>query len=204
MTPALLRADPDRFECVHLVPQSFEKGAVTISKSIEQTRNAPLRVKSTKSGLTRHIGLDDFAIETLRAHREEQERDRANFGSEYRRDLDLVFCQPNGYYWSPNNIGLRVKKLMREAGLKGFTLHSLRHSHASVLLSEGVPLPVVSQRLGHADPNITLSVYSHAMPADVRAASKAWSNALAEVISEGRKNKVPQNLRKSRKIAVNY
>jgi hypothetical protein len=71
------------------------------------------------------------------------------------------------------------------------------------ILGQGVPLPVVSARLGHADPNITLSVYSHALPADVRAASKAWHKALADVISDDRKNRTAQNLGKSRKLAVN-
>lgn len=93
-------------------------------------------------------------------------------------------------------------ELIRKAGLKEFTLHSLRHSHASVLLGQGVPLPVVSERLGHADSNITLRVYSHALPADVRAASTAWRNALGEVISESRSSKPTQNLEKSRKLAV--
>jgi integrase len=169
----------------------LDKGTVTISKSLEQTRRSPLRVKSTKSGETRHIGLDDFGIETLVEHRQEQERDRALFGSGY-QDNGLVFCQPDGRFWSPNNIGLRVVELMKDAGLTGFSLHALRHSHASVLLGEGVPLPVVSARLGHRDANITLGVYSHALPADVRAASQAWRNALADVISEKRLRKPAQ------------
>jgi len=181
----------------------FDKGSIVISKSLEQTRNAPLRVKGTKSGETRHVGLDDFAVETLVEHRQQQQQDKAMFGSGY-QDNGLVFCQPDGRFYSPNNIGLRVKELMTKAGLGDFTLHSLRHSHASVLLGQGVPLPVVSGRLGHADQNITLAVYSHALPADIRAASKAWNNALAEVISEGRKSKVSQNLGKSRNLAVNY
>jgi integrase len=170
----------------------FAKGTVTISKSLEQTRKAPLRVKSTKSGESRHIGLDDFCIETLIEHRQQQGQDKRNFGSAY-QDNGLVFAQPNGRFWSPNNIGLRVTELMKKAGLEGFTLHSLRHSHASVLLGEGVPLPVVSERLGHANSNITLAVYSHALPADVRAASQAWRNALSEVIADDRAEKKLQN-----------
>jgi integrase len=88
----------------------------------------------------------------------------------------------NGRFYSPCEMGKRVVNLMRQAGLEGFSLHSLRHSHASVLLSTGTPLPVVSQRLGHADQSITLSVYSHALPTDMRAAATAWRNALADVI----------------------
>jgi integrase len=178
----------------------FDKGTVTIARSVEQVRNAPLRLKSTKSGGIRYIGLDDFALETLAEHRQQQEQDKRNFGSAY-QDSGLVFAQPNGRFWSPNNIGLRVSELMKKAGLEGFSLHSLRHSHASVLLGEGVPLPVVSERLGHANSNITLAVYSHALPADVRAASQAWRNALSEVIAEGRAENL-QSLGKSKKLAV--
>jgi hypothetical protein len=76
---------------------------------------------------------------------------------------------------------------MRKVGLQGFSLRSLRHSHATGLLSGGVPIAVVSERLGHADQNITLSIYSHAMPADTRAAAKVWNDAMADVISEARK-----------------
>jgi integrase len=181
----------------------FEKGIVTISKSLEQTRGGGLRVKSTKSGAPRVVGIDDFALEVLRHHQAHQEQDKAAFGSDY-RDRGLVFCQPGGQFYSPMQVGARVKEALLKAGLPGFSLHSLRHSHASVLLSEGTPLPVVSERLGHADPNITLGVYSHSLPTDHKAASKAWRNALADVIAEDRSHKPPQNLGKSRKSAASY
>ena len=71
---------------------------------------------------------------------------------------------------------------MRKVGLDGVSLHSLRHSHASALLSKGVPIAVVAERLGHADQNITLSIYSHALPADSRAAAKTWNDQMADVI----------------------
>jgi site-specific recombinase XerC len=103
------------------------------------------------------------------------------------QDHGLIFCQPNGAYYSPDKEGSRVKKLMRAVGLEGVSLHCLRHSFASELLSKGTPIPVVSERLGHANPNITLSIYSHAIPADSRAAEKVWDNALADVIQASRK-----------------
>jgi integrase len=61
---------------------------------------------------------------------------------------------------------------MRKAGIKAGSFHSLRHPHASNLLSRGVPLPAVSARLGHADPTITARIYSHALPDDDRRAAK--------------------------------
>lgn len=108
---------------------------------------------------------------------------------------NLVFCQPNGEYYSPDRLGARVVELMRKVGLHRVTLHSLRHSHASILLSKGVPAAVGAQRLGHADQNITLSIYSHALPADSRAAAKIWNNAIAEVVDEAREKPVPELLK---------
>jgi integrase len=175
---------------------------VTISKSLEQTRTHGLRVKSTKSGKTRYIGLDEADLDVLRDHHAQQLQDKAAFGADY-HDSGLVFCQPNGNYYSPMQVGARVKEALIKAGLPNFRLHSLRHSHATVLLSRGTPIAVVSERLGHADQNITYGVYSHALPTDHRAATKAWRNALAEVVSEDRSSKPVQNLEKSRKLAVN-
>ena len=50
-------------------------------------------------------------------------------------------------------------------------LHDLRHTHATVLLRAGVPVKVVSERLGHASPTITLTTYAHVMPGDQKAAA---------------------------------
>lgn len=160
-------------------------GELTVSKSLEQTK-AGLRVKSTKSGESRNFVIPEPAIEALKVHQVEQNRDRALFGKDY-EDHGLVFCQPGGGFYSPDRQGARVAEIMRKAGLQGVSLHSLRHSCASLLLSNGVPLAVVSEQLGHADQNITLSIYSHAIPADKRAASKVWSGAMADVIQTGRK-----------------
>ena len=54
-----------------------------------------------------------------------------------------------------------LKKWASLADLPEITLHGLRHSHVSYLVSLGVPLPVISRRVGHANPSSTLRVYSH-------------------------------------------
>jgi len=53
-----------------------------------------------------------------------------------------------------------------EAGLPVITLHGLRHVSATMLLRAGEPIRVVSQRTGHATPDITLAVYAHVLPGD--------------------------------------
>jgi hypothetical protein len=72
---------------------------------------------------------------------------------------------------------------MRKAGIHGVSLHALRHTHASELLSSGVPIPTVAKRLGHANANVTLSIYAHAVGADELAAAKIWNDAMATVIA---------------------
>jgi integrase len=114
-------------------------------------------------------------------------RRQSEVGGRDYEDHNLVFCQPSGAHYSPDRLGARVVELMRKVGLHGVSLHSLRHSHATSLLSNGVPIAVVSERLGHRDQNITLSVYSHAVPADTKAAAKIWNDAMADVIAESRK-----------------
>ena len=63
--------------------------------------------------------------------------------SDNNSDNNPIFCQPDGGYYSPDRLGARVAKTMKKAGLNGVSLHSLRHSHASILLSKGVPAPAV-------------------------------------------------------------
>lgn len=136
------------------------------------------------------MGVPEWALDVLKEHWSEQNGDRRMFGADY-TDYDLIFCQPDGHYYSPDRLGARVVELMRKVGLRGVSLHSLRHSHASILLSKGVPPAVVSQRR-HADQNITLSIYSHALPADARAAAKVWNDSMAEIIVSARPTGTPR------------
>lgn len=54
-------------------------------------------------------------------------------------------------------------------------------------MSQGAPITAVAERLGHASPNIKLSIYSHALPADNAAAAKLWNDVMADVVQAARK-----------------
>ena len=158
---------------------SWDKGVLEVSKSLEETK-AGLRIKSTKSGVDRRFSIPAKVLDVLRGHQGEQAHHRALYGPDY-HSLNLVFARPDGYYYNPDKLGTRVRRAILKAGLTG-SLHSLRHAHASELLSKGAPITAVSQRLGHASPNITLSIYSHALPSDNEAAAKLWNDAMADVL----------------------
>ena len=60
------------------------------------------------------------------------------------------------------------------------TWHALRHTHASMLIAAGLPITVVSKRLGHASPAVTLSIYAHQFSGDDRQAADAIDRALGQ------------------------
>ena len=78
--------------------------------------------------------------------------------------------------WLPNRVTKAFGRARRDAGLAHFRLHDLRHFMATRMLDAGVPLPVVSHRLGHARASTTLNVYAHAVPGGDRlAAETLWA-----------------------------
>jgi len=151
-------------------------GIVTISKSLEQTANG-LRVKTPKNGKTRRCKLGQTALTALRFQQNQQQEHRRLYASDYAAG-DLIFCQPDGSFLWPHLVSQTIKRRMKKAGCPDACLHSTRHSHASNLLSKGVPLPAVSARLGHCDPNVTARIYSHALPADDERAVAAWEDVV--------------------------
>ena len=151
--------------------------SITISKSLEQTK-AGLRIKGTKGNNIRPIPLPQDAVDALKRIKASQDEKRAMFGSDYRADLDLVFCHPDGDYIRLDTVTKAVRRLAKKAGFSRVSLHTLRHSRGSQLLSAGVPLPVVSKRLGHTDVYTTAKVYAHALVSDEAAAAEKWGIAM--------------------------
>jgi integrase len=165
-----------RGEVLALRWQDIENGRVTIARSLSQTKEG-LVFKNTKEENILVIGLPASALAALEAHRERQERFRAEFGPDYRTDLDLVFAQPDGTPLKPNSISATVSAMFKRLKIpkpKGAALHLLRHSHGSHLLANGVPLPVVSQRLGHSSVRTTADIYSHVIHGQDDEAVQKW------------------------------
>jgi integrase len=162
----------------------LSNGVLTIRSSLEQTKKSEMRFKETKGRQIRRIALKGEIIEVLQRIHTKQEEWRGLFGADYRADLDLVFCHPDGNWIRPDVVTKGARRLARKAGLKGVSLHTMRHSHGSQLLSLGVPLPTVSKRLGHASVNVTATIYAHALPSDETEAAEIWAEAMKKTKQE--------------------
>ena len=151
-------------------------GRALISRSLTQTKEG-LRFKPTKTGKPRAVALPASAIAALEEHRRQQDEFRRQFGPDYRSDLDLVFANPDGTPLRPDSLSAAVSALFRRLKIekpKGAALHMLRHSHTSVLLAAGAPLPAVSARLGHSSMRTTQEVYAHMIRGQDEQAAKLW------------------------------
>lgn len=80
------------------------------------------------------------------------------------QDHGLVFCHPDGRPYHPERFSREFDRMVERLGIRRIRLHDLRHTWASVALQAGVPLKVVSERLGHATSAVTADIYSHVSP----------------------------------------
>ena len=138
----------------------------------KKTRSG-LSYKSTKSGRARVLSLPNFVLAVLGAHRASQAELRLALGPAYRDD-DLVFARYDGVPYRPHTFGDAFRALVRRAGVRPIRLHDLRHTHASLMGKAGVPMKVVSERLGHATTAITADVYSHVFASQDAEAAAAF------------------------------
>ena len=137
----------------------------------------------TKSGKPRLVDLDAPTVAVLRVHK----RERGALALQLARDDALVFGDIEGRHRNPEHVSRQfardVERCSGELGndaLPGIRLHDLRHSHATVLLTAGVPVHVVSQRLGHTSAVVTMTVYAHVLPGSQRDAADRFAALVEE------------------------
>lgn len=114
----------------------------------------------TASGEARVVDLDERTVGSLMLHLLAQDAEREEWGEAY-RDHGLLFARPGGDPLKPGDMTDLFAELVAESGLRKVRLHDLRHGQASLMLAAGVPMAVVSKRLGHSSLAITADTYSH-------------------------------------------
>lgn len=125
----------------------------------------------------RSIPLDDALVPLLRAHKARQATERLATGEAY-EGSGYLLADELGRPYHPDSISGWFDFRVKASGLPRIRLHDTRHTAASLMLQDGVPVKVVSEILGHASTAITLSTYAHVMPGMAEEAGAALSASL--------------------------
>lgn len=154
-------------------------GTITISSTrIRFGKTTATSTPKTARG-NRTIAVGPATCAALRTWKRTQAAERLQLGVGRERD-DLVVTGVDGSPPNPEAFSTLFRKLSEQVGLPVIRLHDLRHSYATNALADGVPVKVLSQRIGHADVGVTLSVYAHVMPGDDEDAARRAEALLAD------------------------
>ena len=152
----------------------LEEQRLSVTNGLQRISGIGLIDTSPKTARSRRLlSLSPRTVGALRRTRALQLEQRMAVGPAWEQ-TDYVFTGPEGRPIDPDAVSKEFARASRAAGLKGVRLHDLRHTHASLMLKQGVHPKVVSERLGHASITITLDTYSHVLPGIQDAAAKAF------------------------------
>jgi integrase len=140
-----------------------------------------LTVKGTKTeGSVRAVDLGDLAIALLHQHRlvEREKRLLLGPGVDCGSDDATIFTNSVGKPMDAGGLKRTWKRILRQADVGHVRFHDLRHTSATYLLQAGVPVQVVSQRLGHTRTSTTTDVYAHVLPGMGRQAAEVLERVM--------------------------
>ena len=145
----------------------FDQNTITIRHTVTSCDLDGKRVlvasdtTKTKSSM-RTLPLVPFMRERLLTLKEEQQENRRLCGRSYIKDyIDYVCVNEIGDLIKPHYVTESFPKLLKTNGLRHIRYHDLRHSCASLLLANGVPMKQIQERLGHSDFSTTANIYTH-------------------------------------------
>lgn len=141
----------------------LDNGIVHICENRVDGLNGEVITKSPKSQAgIRDIPLSASLITMLKKHKLKYMKKQLKYGVGKNKD-DYVICQHNGQPYKPFSFTKKFRTFLNKNNLRHIRLHDLRHTNASVMLSQGISPKVAQQRLGHSDFSTTMNIYSHVM-----------------------------------------
>lgn len=162
---------------------------IYVNRSLHHLKDGSYVFTEPKSAKSRRtIALSPSAILLLHGYKEKQKLERAMLGIPL-KDSDLVFSTVEGKSLRPNTITRAFEVLAAHCGLPVIRLHDARHTHASLMLKQGVHPKIVQERLGHSSIQMTLDTYSHVAPGLQEAAAAGFD----KMVLPRRENVIVEN-----------
>jgi integrase len=150
---------------------------VYVTRAVHQLRDGSIVYRPPKTAKGRRmIALSPSTALVLKEHKEKQEAIRGQFGFSV-TDEDLIFNTLEGKPIRPNTVTRAWSDLAKRCGLNVIRLHDARHTHASLMLKQGIHPKIVQERLGHSTIAVTLDTYSHVSPGLQEAAAKRFDES---------------------------
>jgi len=138
-----------------------ETATLTIGRSVFDEPGGGWGEKDTKTHQVRRVGLDEVALRVLELHRERVETRAKEAGVRVRPEGFIFSRSPTGMEpVRPDFVTKSTQRVANAIGIK-LTPKALRHFSATEMVAAGVDVRTVAGRMGHADPSMTLRVYSH-------------------------------------------
>jgi integrase len=151
---------------------------IYVNRGLHQLKDGSFIFTQPKSEKSRRsIALSPSTFLVLNEYRKEKGAESLLLDRSL-TDTDLVFSSPEGKPLRPNTITRAWSMLAEKCGVKRIRLHDARHTHATLMLKQGIHPKVVQERLGHSSINITLDIYSHVTPGLQEAAAKRFDDLI--------------------------
>lgn len=142
----------------------LETAHITVRRQLSFVKGGYLFQSVKSKASNRRLPIPSEVVSELRKIKEAQEHRRAELGEGYQSELDLVIATPTGSPYYHGHVTKKWNEIIERAGLPRIRIHDARHTHATLLLQQGVHPKIVQERLGHEDISVTLNLYSHVMP----------------------------------------
>lgn len=140
---------------------NFTSNELRINKAISEGKYNRLYVKSTKTGDSRTIKMDDKTMTILKEWKKKQKQDYFILGINTTQPKQLVFSNEKNEFIKPQKTIKWINQIQKKYKLAKVTTHGLRHTHCSLLFEAGASLKEVQDRLGHSDVKTTMNIYAH-------------------------------------------
>jgi Site-specific recombinase XerD len=155
----------------------LEAATITVRRARVTVKSTDVRESKPKTHKgRRQVELDEETTAALTAWQERQDAEREEWPGKWPAH-GLVFALQDGSALHPDYLSRAFRAHGKRAKLPTVRLHDLRHTHATLMLAAGVPVKVVSERLGHSTVAFTMEVYQHVLPGDQRDAVQNLANA---------------------------
>jgi integrase len=164
----------------------FQRGEIRVIQQLKRVRQqgqwfAFTALKTKYSRRTIPMGNELQLV--LLEHRRKQQEQKLGIGSRW-KEHDLLFTSSIGTPIDQRNLIRDFKQTLKQAGLRDIRFHDLRHTAASIMLKNGIPLVDVSRYVGHASPAITLTLYVHLLPGGLEHTAKVMDDLLTPKMVE--------------------